>query len=138
MLYNRASERDIDQDDGSGIRPVRRNDFGRDALNVLALDHPNDCLWPQIARGGADKNTRLYDLRHTHATLLMLTGVHSKIVSERLGHSSILITLEVYSHVLPNMQQEAAEKPATLLYPKDRAGSETAANNRHTNSQPQS
>ncbi len=53
---------------------------------------------------------RLYDLRHTHATLLLKAGVHPKIVSERLGHASISLTLDTYSHVLPGMQDEAANK----------------------------
>jgi len=48
---------------------------------------------------------RFHDLRHTHATLLLKRGVHPKIVQERLGHSSITVTLDIYSHVLPNLQQ---------------------------------
>ncbi len=51
---------------------------------------------------------RFHDLRHTHATLLLASGVHPKIASERLGHSKIGITLDLYSHVLPNMQADAA------------------------------
>jgi integrase len=55
------------------------------------------------------KRVRLHDLRHTHATLLLKSGVHPKIAQERLGHSSIVITLDLYSHVLPGMQREAAQ-----------------------------
>jgi integrase len=51
---------------------------------------------------------RFHDLRHTHASLLLARGVHPKIVSERLGHGSITITLDTYSHVLANLQEEAA------------------------------
>jgi integrase len=51
---------------------------------------------------------RFHDLRHTCATLLLLKNVNPKIVSEMLGQSSIAITLDTYSHVLPNMQNEAA------------------------------
>jgi len=51
---------------------------------------------------------RLHDLRHTHATLMLRQGVHPKIVSERLGHSSVAITLDTYSHVLPGLQAAAA------------------------------
>lgn len=58
---------------------------------------------------------RFHDLRHTHATLLLSQGVNPKIVSERLGHSSIGITLDTYSHVLPNMQQEAINKLENIL-----------------------
>ena len=58
---------------------------------------------------------RFHDLRHTHATMLLRKDVPPKIVSERLGHSSISITLDTYSHVLPDMQKEAAEKLNDLM-----------------------
>jgi integrase len=51
---------------------------------------------------------RFHDLRHTAATMLLLQGVHPKVVSERLGHADVVITLGTYSHVLPTMQREAA------------------------------
>ncbi|MEI6805519.1 MAG: site-specific integrase [Myxococcaceae bacterium] len=53
---------------------------------------------------------RFHDFRHTAATLLLSQGVHPKVVQERLGHAQISITLDTYSHVLPSMQKEAAEK----------------------------
>jgi integrase len=53
---------------------------------------------------------RFHDLRHTHATLLLLLGEHPKVVQERLGHSTIAVTLDTYSHVLPSLQQKATEK----------------------------
>ena len=53
---------------------------------------------------------RFHDLRHTAATIMLSQGVHPKIVQERLGHSTISMTLDTYSHVLPTMQKEAAEK----------------------------
>lgn len=59
---------------------------------------------------------RLYNLRHTMATLLLSQGINPKIVSERLGHSSIALTLDTYSHVLPTMQQDATEQIEKLLY----------------------
>jgi len=57
----------------------------------------------------------LHGLRHTSATLLLQKNIHPKIVSERLGHASIGITLDTYSHVLPTMQQEAADAIAAAL-----------------------
>jgi integrase len=60
-------------------------------------------------------NFRLHDLRHSHATQLLRAGVHPKIVSERLGHSTIGITLDIYSHLLPGMQKEAAGKLDAVL-----------------------
>jgi integrase len=53
---------------------------------------------------------RFHDLRHTHASLLLSEGVHLKVVSERLGHSSIAITGDIYSHVLPTVQRGAADR----------------------------
>ena len=55
-------------------------------------------------------HVRFHDLRHSHATQLLKQGVHPKIVSERLGHSKVGITLDTYSHVLPSMQEDAARK----------------------------
>jgi integrase len=52
---------------------------------------------------------RFHDLRHTCATLLLSRGVNPKVVSEMLGHSSVAITLDIYSHVTPHMQQAAAD-----------------------------
>jgi integrase len=52
---------------------------------------------------------RLHDVRHSHASLLLKAGVNAKVVSERLGHSSVAFTLDTYAHVLPGMQPEAAE-----------------------------
>ncbi|MGB5925202.1 MAG: tyrosine-type recombinase/integrase [Dehalococcoidia bacterium] len=62
-----------------------------------------------IKRAGL-KNIRIHDLRHTHATLMLKAGIHPKVVSERLGHANIGITLDIYSHVLPGLQEAAAEK----------------------------
>ena len=53
---------------------------------------------------------RLHDLRHSHATHMLAAGVHPKIAQERLGHSSVGITLDLYSHVLPGMQEEAVNR----------------------------
>ncbi|MSQ36147.1 MAG: hypothetical protein EXR63_03260 [Dehalococcoidia bacterium] len=51
---------------------------------------------------------RFHGLRHTAATLMLRAGVHPKIVSERLGHATIAITLDTYGHVVPDMQRDAA------------------------------
>jgi integrase len=58
---------------------------------------------------------RLHDLRHSHATHLLAAGVHPKIAQERLGHSSVGITLDLYSHVLPGMQEDAVTKVDAAL-----------------------
>ena len=59
---------------------------------------------------------RFHDLRHTHATLALQAGVHPKVVQERLGHSSISITLDLYSHVVPGMQEDAAAKVGAMIF----------------------
>ena len=64
-------------------------------------------------------NIRFHDLRHTAATLMLQQGIHPKVVQERLGHADITLTLNTYSHVLPSMQEDAAEKLDELLTPID-------------------
>jgi integrase len=59
---------------------------------------------------------RLHDLRHTHATLALQTGIHPKVVSERLGHASVAFTLDIYSHAVPAMHEEAAERLGELTW----------------------
>lgn len=67
-----------------------------------------------VRRSGLE-HFRFHDLRHSHATQLLKQGVHPKIVSERLGHSNIGITLDTYSHVLPGMQEDAIAGLDTTL-----------------------
>jgi integrase len=67
-------------------------------------------------RANLSADVTLYTLRHTCATLLLLAGENPKVVSERLGHGSIVMTLDVYSRVLPSMQQSATEKLEKLLF----------------------
>jgi integrase len=59
---------------------------------------------------------RFHDLRHTHATLSLQAGIHPKIVSERLGHSSAAFTLDTYSHALPSLQADAAAAFGALVF----------------------
>lgn len=65
--------------------------------------------WMRLIQKTALPRIRFHDLRHTHATQLLAAGVHPKVASERLGHSTIGITLDLYSHVMPGMQADAAE-----------------------------
>lgn len=65
--------------------------------------------WRRITEAAGVSSLRFHDLRHVHASLLLAQGVHPKIVSERLGHSGIGITMDTYTHVLPTLQKEAAE-----------------------------
>lgn len=73
---------------------------------------------PTLLRAKLPTVFRLYDLRHSCATLLLAANEHPKVVSERLGHASITLTLDTYSHVLPSMQQAATDKLEKLLFRK--------------------
>ena len=64
--------------------------------------------WLRLARRVGLTGVRLHDARHTHASLMLKQGVHPKIVQERLGHSTIAVTLDTYSHVVPGLQEAAA------------------------------
>jgi len=72
--------------------------------------------WRQAVKKSMLPQIRLHDLRHTHATLALQAGIHPKVVSERLGHATISITLDTYSHAIPAMQEEAAALIAGLVF----------------------
>ena len=72
-----------------------------------------------------DLLVRLHDARHSHASILLRQGIHPKIVQERLGHSSIAVTLDTYSHVAPGLQESAAKRFDEVL---------SRGYNRHTES----
>ena len=73
--------------------------------------------WPLAAQQPKLPVTRIrfHDLRHAHATHMLASGVHPKIASERLGHSKIAITLDLYSHVIPGMQEDAVARVDAAL-----------------------
>ena len=80
------------------------------------LDQSNmDKVFKECLQEAGLPEIRFHDLRHTAATLMLQQGIHPKVVQERLGHSDISLTLNTYSHVLPSMQDEAAEKMDELL-----------------------
>ncbi len=87
------------------------NELGQPLIGINVTRHQ---YVPILKRAGLPL-IRFHDLRHTAATLLLLQGVHPKIVSEILGHASITITLDLYSHVLPDMQKDATVAMDRLL-----------------------
>ena len=63
-------------------------------------------------------HVRFHDLRHTHTTLMLMSGIHPKIVQERLGRASVAFTLDVYSHSVTGLQEAAARRLDEVLQPK--------------------
>lgn len=95
----------------------------------IRRDNLHDKHWKPLLRRAGLPDIRFHDLRHTCATLLLTMSVHPKIVSEMLGHSSIAITLDTYSHVIPGLGEAAANAIEEVLGDDPRvdgAGSEQA------------
>lgn len=88
--------------------------FASTTGSPLPLNWPTRAF-PALCESLGLPRCHFHDLRHTAATLLLLEGVHPKIVSERLGHAAIGITMDLYSTVLPTMQEEAARKTEDAL-----------------------
>jgi integrase len=96
--------------DDSGEGYVFRNpDGSRISPNALS-NH-----WRHVVRGSGLPVLRFHDLRHTSASLALAAGVHAKVTSERLGHSTISITLDLYSHAVPSLEADAADTIAGLV-----------------------
>jgi integrase len=86
------------REDGEPIKPDTVSQFFRRRQQQLKL--------PPLSPHG---------LRHTHASLALAAGVNPKVVSERLGHASVAFTLDTYSHAMPSLQEDAAERVAALI-----------------------
>jgi integrase len=93
-----------------GIRPDEDGfvvaQFDGSPLQPRSLTHE----WMRLIQKTELPRIRFHDLRHTHASQMLAAGVHPKVARERLGHSTIGITLDLYSHVMPGMQADAAEQ----------------------------
>ena len=97
---------------------LRRSNMIRNALKPILKRTNEKIVGLSREQGEGPKalpQIRFHDLRHTCATLLLMADENVKVVSERLGHSTIQMTLDTYSHVLPTMQQRAAEKMNGML-----------------------
>jgi integrase len=86
------------REDGAQVHP--------DTMSFWFEKHLRSARVPRI---------RFHDLRHTHASLALQAGVPAKIVSERLGHATVAFTLDVYSHVIPGLHEDAAQRIAALV-----------------------
>ena len=89
--------------------PLTDNDLVFSTIEGKPL-RPNTITlaWQTTAAKAGVKVIRLHDARHTHASLMLKQGIHPKIVQERLGHATIAVTLDTYSHVAPGLQEAAA------------------------------
>ena len=81
-----------------------------DKFSGLSVPNRLTVSYRAFIKSNGFKHVTFHDLRHTHATHLLEQNIHPKIVSERLGHSTIALTMNTYSHVMPTMQEEAARK----------------------------
>lgn len=119
-----------------GRRPVELPDVAVRAEHrerLRATPHPESWIFPDLRGGPLRRNNfnrrswqplreriglegvRFHDLRHSAATLLLSAGVHPKIVQERLGHATVAITLDTYSHVIGSLQRDAADRLDDVL-----------------------
>jgi integrase len=89
--------------------------FCNGASRPVSVHNLHNRSWKPLLKRAGLPDIRFHDLRHTCATLLLTKGVHPKIVQEMLGHSSISITLDTYSHVLPNLQGEAVKAMESIF-----------------------
>ncbi len=99
--------------------PLEEDDLIFSTLDGRPL-RPNTVTraWSMLAARCGLKGIRLHDARHTHASLMLKQGVHPKIVQERLGHATIAVTLDTYSHISPGLQQAAAEGFDRMVLPR--------------------
>jgi len=99
-------------------KPLTEDDLVLSNPNGTAID-PGTLThnFAKIARKAGLSGTRFHDLRHTFASLMLLAGIHPKIVSEMLGHSTVAFTLDVYSHVIKGLGQAAMKRLDEVLLP---------------------
>ncbi|OPA80209.1 hypothetical protein BVG16_05555 [Paenibacillus selenitireducens] len=109
------------------LQAHRREQFAQQPHAELVISKPEGGpltprvlhrLWQQILHQWQLPRITFHDLRHTHASILLQQGVHPKVVSERLGHSSVHMTLNTYSHLLPHLQHDMVEPLDHLLFSK--------------------
>jgi len=87
-----------------------------------------DRAYRQIVKAASLPHIRIHDLRHTAATLLLIQGVHPRVVLELLGHSQIAVTMNLYSHVVPALRKEAADQMDAIFQPKKPVATSVATN----------
>jgi integrase len=113
--------RQVHEREQLGLAPNPKPDdlvFSEIDEDHLAVVHPGRfaAMFDRRVKAAGVPRIRLHDTRHTFATLALAAGVNPKVVSERLGHASVSITLDLYSHTVPSLQTEAAAKVADLIF----------------------
>jgi integrase len=111
MLSDLQADRKFDP---SSASPAKEQIFHTPAGDPLNSDYLGRELRRILVRAGLPR-IRLYDLRHTAASLALAAGAPVKAISEQLGHSNTAFTLDVYAHLLPHMQAEAVQRVEALL-----------------------
>ena len=98
-------------------------------LNGRPIDKKADYdAWRNLLKSAGVRHVRLHDGRHTAATLLLSEGVHPRVVMELLGHSQMRTTMDIYSHVMPALAREAADRMGAVLL-GDESSRTSATNN---------
>jgi len=118
LLLKEYKERQVIESAMLGVS-LNDNDLIFSRLDGAPL-RPNTVThaWKVLAARAGLNVIRFHDARHTHASLMLKAGTHPKIVQERLGHSSIVMTLDTYSHVAPGLQEAAADKFDSMVNPR--------------------
>ena len=96
--------------------------------NMPQASEPKTGWFEQHARRAGLPRIRLHDLRHSYASAALAAGVPAKVISERLGHATIAVTMDIYSHVLPGLDREAADTVARLILGGGSGVSEASVN----------
>lgn len=91
-------------------KPITDADLVFSTLGKPLLPNTVTHAWIKLVRRSGLKVIRFHDARHSHASLMLRQNIHPKVVQERLGHSTIAITLDIYSHVTPGLQEAAAKR----------------------------
>ena len=114
MMANRTTYRDLDLVFGKEYRDLQRQ--GEMLGYPLQMNNLGQREFAQVITAAGVKRIKFHGLRHTCATLLLKARTPVHVVSERLGHSKVSMTMEIYAHVLPDMQEEAATALGVILH----------------------
>lgn len=120
MLELRRSEQDAERRAWGDGRVDNGLVFTKEDGGIIRPDHASATFARLIRRAGVPR-IRLHDRRHTHASLALAAGIEMKVASDRLGHSTTAITADLYTHVIPAIARDAADRfAAAMATPEER------------------